>query len=109
MGKQWLLCKVLGTDTNAADTHMHSSSSSSNKKTTRKRGYNVNGDNYKQTSSSSSFGGGCMSTIFHLFNIQHHHLPFHQPSFIPDSSPEQESPNIILKGMFLSLSPPTKT
>ncbi|KAI7728125.1 hypothetical protein M8C21_028627 [Ambrosia artemisiifolia] len=42
-----------------------------------------------------------MSAIFHLFDIHNHHLPFHQPSFISESSvklPEEE-PNIILKGV----------
>ncbi|KAK1409175.1 hypothetical protein QVD17_35700 [Tagetes erecta] len=89
MGKQWLLCKVAG-DAAAAS----SSSSSSTTGKSRKK------DKQTPSSSSSSFGG-CLSNIFHLFSIHHHHLPFHQPSFIPDSSiiiPHQQQPSIIPKG-----------
>ncbi|KAI3800135.1 hypothetical protein L1987_35445 [Smallanthus sonchifolius] len=89
MGKQWLLNKVAG-DGASASCHKKTAGKS------RKRG----GDRPHVSPSSSSFGG-CMSAIFHLFDIQHHHhLPFHQPSFIQESSIKlPEEPNIFLKGV----------
>ncbi|XP_035839462.1 probable serine/threonine-protein kinase dyrk2 isoform X3 [Helianthus annuus] len=92
MGKQWLLYKVAGSDGSFAT----GKSSSTTKKPTgkpRKR-------HTSSSSSSSSSFGGCMSAIFHMFDIQNHHLPFHQPSFISESPVKiPEEPNIILKGV----------
>ncbi|KAJ0842500.1 hypothetical protein HanPSC8_Chr14g0642391 [Helianthus annuus] len=89
MGKQWLLYKVAGSDGSFAT----GKSSSTNKKPTGK-------PRKRHTSSSSSSFGGCMSAIFHMFDIQNHHLPFHQPSFISESPVKiPEEPNIIPKGV----------
>ncbi|CAI9273996.1 unnamed protein product [Lactuca saligna] len=101
MGKHWLLCKVPDGDYNA--TTKHSSSSTTNTKSagkSRKRG-GVRPTSSSSSSSSSSASGGCMSAIFHLFDIQHHHFPFRQPSLIiSDSSINiPQEPNFILKGV----------
>ncbi|KAK9060917.1 hypothetical protein SSX86_018097 [Deinandra increscens subsp. villosa] len=97
MGKQWSLYGAASSAT--------SSSTTSTKKTagkSRKKGGGGGGDRSHMPSSSSSSSstfGGCMSAFFHLFDIQHHHLPFHQPSFISESSIKiPQEPNIILKG-----------
>ncbi|KAI3749011.1 hypothetical protein L6452_12518 [Arctium lappa] len=105
MGKQWLLYKFTS-DGGAGGCHGTGKSSSTTKTTKAARKYSRKTADHIPTPSSSSPSsssstGGCMSAIFHLFDIQHHHFPFHQPSFISDSSfvniPHQS--NIILQGV----------
>lgn len=99
MGKQWLLYKFTS-DGGAGGCHGTGKSSSTTKTTKAAGKYSRKTDHIPTSSSSSSSSGGCMSAIFHLFDIQHHHFPFHQPSFISDSfvNIPQES-NIILQGV----------
>nr|XP_043634982.1 uncharacterized protein LOC122606087 isoform X2 [Erigeron canadensis] len=98
MGKQWLLYKVLAGDGTAGGCNNNGTTTSNTKsggKSRKRRG----GDRHVSSSSSSS---GCMSAIFHLFDIQNHHFPFHQPPFISESTIStihQQPNNIILKGV----------
>ncbi|KAJ9539690.1 hypothetical protein OSB04_026196 [Centaurea solstitialis] len=97
MGKQWLLYRFTSDGAGAGGCHGTGKSPSSTGKSTKAAGkYSRKASNQIPTSSSSS--GGCMSAIFHMFDIQH--LPFHQPSFISDSfvNIPQES-NLILQGV----------
>ncbi|XP_071707886.1 uncharacterized protein [Rutidosis leptorrhynchoides] len=100
MGKQWLLFNM-ASDQGATDGCHGTTNTKSAGKSRKRRGDKPTSSS-RSTSSSSSFSG-CMSAIFHMFDIQHHHLPFHQPhSFISESStnvPPQEPKNSILKGV----------
>ncbi|KVI10103.1 uncharacterized protein LOC112526463 [Cynara cardunculus var. scolymus] len=99
MGKQWLLYKFTSDGGAGGGCHGTGKSSSTSKTTKAAGKYSRKTADHVPTSSSSS-SGGCMSAIFHLFDIQHHHFPFHQPSFISDSfvNIPQES-NIIHPGV----------
>nr|GEW94523.1 hypothetical protein [Tanacetum cinerariifolium] len=77
MGKQWLLYK-LGGDTSGC----HGTSKKPTSKTRKK-------------SEDKNISGGCMNAVLHMFDMQHHFVPFNQSSV---NVLEQEHKNI-LKGV----------
>lgn len=96
--KHWLLYNYKVAGDASGSPGFHATGKSPSTPNTNSAGKSRKRGGQRHTSSSSSSSGGCMSAIFHLFNIHHHHFPFHQPSLISET-PINFPQEIILKGV----------